>query len=191
VLGGTRGRIIPVKLAARGAHLAIGEDEHSTSFQLACADAMGAVFAGGMTTPLTEFDPGIGPLAFLTVAAAPGKTAPLVIAGGQDGRIAVQGPDRVLLAGQGGAIRTALFGDGFFLLASGSDDGTARVWRLADGANLVLPTGSPVLQLAFARSERRLVTLSADGVARRWQYESLMSKGKNCVTTSVGETYCE
>jgi hypothetical protein len=160
-----------VNMTGRPAHLAIDEEIESGRAVIACSDARGEIFTGdGMRMGLARLG-GIGPLAFLAIDHAPGIVAPFLIAGARDGKIALQAPDPLLLSGHSAAIRTARFSADFTLLASGSDDGTARLWRFADGANLVLPTGAPVLHVAFAANEPVLVTLSADGVARRWRFD--------------------
>ncbi len=169
---GTAVKKIAVNLTAHPTLLAVGESQGiGRAYEIAFAEANGMVAAGSMPGSLVGFNPGIGPLDFLAVTSSPGVIAPLVIAGAQGGRIAVQAPDRVILDGHTGAIRAACFSDDFTILASGSDDGTARLWQLADGANMVLPTGSPVLQVVFTIGNQQLVTLSADGVVRRWQIE--------------------
>jgi WD40 repeat protein len=55
-------------------------------------------------------------------------------------------------------------------LASGGDDGTARLWDAASGALLATCRGhtSKVVSAAFRPDGTRLVTASADGTVRQW-----------------------
>ncbi len=55
-------------------------------------------------------------------------------------------------------------------LASGGEDGTARLWDAASGALLATCRGhtSKVLSVAFRPDGTRLVTASADGTVRQW-----------------------
>ncbi len=56
------------------------------------------------------------------------------------------------------------------LVATGSHDGTARVWETKTGAPLaVLQHDHSVLDVAFSAGGARLVTASADGTARLWE----------------------
>jgi WD40 repeat protein len=80
------------------------------------------------------------------------------------------GTGGVPLAGQAGAVTAVAFSDGR-MVATGSADGTARLWDAAHprAAPLVLSGHKgPVTSLAFSGDGRWLATASADGTARLW-----------------------
>jgi len=164
------------RLRMPGALLAAGDDSRGVPL-LAVANVNGTIqvvqTASKARSP-QSINSGIGPFTFLDVGEPTADGAPRLIAGARDGRIAVLAPEGVLLSGHRGAIRAARFSTDFTLLASGSDDGTGRVWRLADGESIRLETGKPVLQVAFSEDELSVVTLSADGAARIWPCDSLL-----------------
>lgn len=56
------------------------------------------------------------------------------------------------------------------MLASGSGDGTVRLWRVADGEPLAVlgKHNFPVLQVAFSPDGQTLASVSADGTIRLW-----------------------
>ena len=104
---GTAVKKIAVNLTAHPLFLPLAIRGDRTCVEIAFAEANGMVAAGSMPGSLVGFNPGIGPLDFLAVTSSPGVIAPLVIAGAQGGRIAVQAPDRVILDGHTGAIRAS------------------------------------------------------------------------------------
>ena len=54
-------------------------------------------------------------------------------------------------------------------VASGSEDGTARIWRSSDGRNVrTLTQGKTVTAVAFSRDGGHLATASTDGTLRIW-----------------------
>jgi WD40 repeat protein/tRNA A-37 threonylcarbamoyl transferase component Bud32 len=77
---------------------------------------------------------------------------------------------RQVLAGHTGGVRAAVFSHDGSRVATGSDDGTARVWDAATGAQLRLLIGhaSTVMDLDFAPDDARIATASFDGTARIW-----------------------
>ena len=58
-----------------------------------------------------------------------------------------------------------------FVLATGSDDATAKLWDAQDGAGTALVEGhnSRVMSVAWSPDSRRLATESGDGTAQVWQ----------------------
>jgi WD40 repeat protein len=67
------------------------------------------------------------------------------------------------LQGHDGAIRRLAFSPDGRLLASGSDDATARIWSLSGRELAVIRTNSPVVGLAFSPDGTRLVVSSQNG----------------------------
>jgi hypothetical protein len=149
------------------AALTVGDDRLGPPVVVA-AFPNGALWVGTPGERVDLINPAIGPISSLCVEKRPQVVAPVFAAGAQDGRIAVQSPDRLLLHGHRAAIRDLRYSTDFTMLASGSDDGTARIWRLADGTSLELPTGAPVLKVAWTGDQQSVVTLSADGAVRTW-----------------------
>jgi WD40 repeat protein len=74
------------------------------------------------------------------------------------------------LIGHKAEINSAAFSADARLLATGSADGTARLWSVEDGAErLVLRSHREgVVDVAFLLSEKSLATASADGTVRIW-----------------------
>jgi WD40 repeat protein len=56
------------------------------------------------------------------------------------------------------------------MLATGCDDGTARLWNAEDGSSLgaVLQHRGPVNRVVFSRDGKTILTASSDGTARLW-----------------------
>jgi WD40 repeat protein len=77
--------------------------------------------------------------------------------------------ERVILRGHAGTLWAAAFAPDVALLVTASDDGTARLWDAASGAELaVLRHDGLVNQVVFAPDGRRLLTASTDNSARLW-----------------------
>lgn len=68
-----------------------------------------------------------------------------------------------------GVVRRAAFSPDGSRVVSASNDGTARVWDVATGAQVVLVEHTaPVVDAVFSADGTRLVTSSEDGTARIW-----------------------
>lgn len=76
---------------------------------------------------------------------------------------------RVGMAGHAGSVEALAFNVDGSLLASGSDDGTVRVWRVPDGAlaGEVIRAHGRVRAVAWGGDARSLATLSEDSSRRR------------------------
>jgi WD40 repeat protein/serine/threonine protein kinase len=70
---------------------------------------------------------------------------------------------------EGGIVELAFSPDGRYL-ATGSMDGTARIWEVSDGSPWLTCRGHSnfVLAVDFSRDGRHMVSASADGTARLW-----------------------
>ncbi len=107
-------------------------------------------------------------------AAAVSPDGRTVALGGTDDRIVLHdtgdGAVKGVLRGHTRRITHLEFAAGGDRLASASDDGTARIWTVADAACLHELAGhaGPVLVVAFSPDGRRVATASRDGTARLW-----------------------
>jgi eukaryotic-like serine/threonine-protein kinase len=65
-------------------------------------------------------------------------------------------------------------------VATGSDDGTARLWDPVSGKPLCLPLvhGGPIKALAYSRDGKTLATASEDQTARLWNTASGLARGE-------------
>ena len=79
------------------------------------------------------------------------------------------GAHRLTFTGHDGSIVSVAFSFDGSVIASGSTDGSVRVWKSEDGEHLgTLNHNSPVLSVAFAAGDSLFASGSADGVARLW-----------------------
>jgi WD40 repeat protein/tRNA A-37 threonylcarbamoyl transferase component Bud32 len=74
------------------------------------------------------------------------------------------------LAGHTASIRSIAFAPSGAVLASSADDGTVRLWRVADGApQRILEYTAPVWSVAFSPDGKTFASGSNDGTVRLWQ----------------------
>jgi WD40 repeat protein len=165
------GSISALRFSARGDVLATGSSDGRARTWTAAT--------GTMTNDFFGYEGGVS-----TVAFSPDGTV-LLVAGGnldpnlwrQDGRE----PARLSLEGHsttgGGSRESAEVNDGAFspdgtLVATASDDHTARIWNAADGTvRHTLRHDYRVLDVEFSPDGTRVVTASADDSARVWRTE--------------------
>jgi protein MpaA len=83
-------------------------------------------------------------------------------------------------------VNRAVFGQRATIVASASEDGTARIWPLQGGDVQVL-TGhnGPVHSIAVDRAGRRALTAGADGTARLWRVEAKRGQASASLCCSV------
>jgi WD40 repeat protein len=89
------------------------------------------------------------------------------------------GQQLLALGGHTGAITGAAFSPSGRLVATASEDGTARVWDSAGGSQLldlrargIEDRVAPLATVTFTPDERFVVTTDEDGVARMWEVTS-------------------
>ena len=98
-------------------------------------------------------------------------------------------PLPVLQQGHSNRILSMVFAPGKSLLATASQDGTARLWDLKSGQLLLnLAQGTPVARLAFAAGGKTLVTQSS-GQLRFWNVETGQAIGQTQVMPSSYATF--
>mmetsp|Transcript_13494 Transcript_13494/g.35471 ORF Transcript_13494/g.35471 Transcript_13494/m.35471 type:complete len:666 (-) Transcript_13494:658-2655(-) len=90
-----------------------------------------------------------------------------------EGSFVAKRPRNTCLRGHGGAVYAVKFGPDRRTLFSSSEDGTARMWSLDKGINLVVYKGHnvPVWDLDVAPMGNYFATASNDRTARLWSYE--------------------
>ena len=112
-------------------------------------------------------------------AVAVSSRKPFIVAHGGDNnyrirtRHASQGAWRGEIAGHTGAVLSLTFKPGEYLLASGSDDKTIRIWHLADANNLrhvrtLKGHASRVWAVAWSPNGQTLASAGDDGTVRLW-----------------------
>jgi WD40 repeat protein len=86
----------------------------------------------------------------------------------------VTAQERHILRRHVGEVRSVAFSTRGGLAASAGVDGTARLWRVADGQELHVLTAHAreVRSVAFSQDGRFLVTAGSDSAARLWQVEN-------------------
>jgi WD40 repeat protein len=132
----------------------------------------GTVERVGLDGAMTEVDRLPAPVGALAVS----EDGKLLAMGGDDGLVRVLDlatGTRRDLGRHANRVRALTFARGSALLASGSRDDTARLWRLSDGSYRVLVAPSAIVQLAFSDDGKVIVSTSRVGLfVQRWSTES-------------------
>ena len=93
-----------------------------------------------------------------------------MLSSGLDGKIRFWGPNPKVLSGHPGPIRDMALSADERWLATGGDDGIARLWELSTGGRIDLPGHeAPIVDVAFSSDGRWLATASHDRTARIWE----------------------
>ena len=93
-------------------------------------------------------------------------------------------PRLVLQQGHSGPITAMAFAPGKSLLATASEDGTARLWDVKSGQMVaVCPHGAPITRLVFARDGQTFVTYG-NGVACFWDAATGQRIAKNTLAAT-------
>jgi WD40 repeat protein len=100
------------------------------------------------------------------------------------------GTRRIVLRGHSARVYDLAFSRDGRLLASASEDGTARIWNAHTGALLRTLRGhrERVTSVAFSTDGRRVVTAGADGTVRVWHLDGgapVIMRGHDGVVTSA------
>ena len=91
----------------------------------------------------------------------------------QLGKAAMAAPGAVVLPGRAGAVLSAAYAPDASAVATGAEDGTARVWRREDegrwGVSVLRGHTGAVRRVAFSSDGARVVTASDDRTAKVWR----------------------
>lgn len=85
---------------------------------------------------------------------------------------------RMILRGHTDEVSCVAFSSDGTVLASGSRDGTVRLWNLEVGTSTVLLHSSGVTRLSFSPDGRRLLTGCADGAVHMWDWSKATHKAE-------------
>lgn len=107
----------------------------------------------------------------------------LLVWGGKDGTVSLRdaatGAGKRTFKGHAANVYCVAFSPDDKLLASGSDDKTVKLWRIADGKNLAtLKHESDVLAIAFNRNGKLLASGDWNGAVKLWEVETGKEKAR-------------
>jgi len=103
--------------------------------------------------------------------------------------------EALLLSGHSNAVANVYFSDDGKRLTTGSSDGTARIWSVETGEELVKLTAhkDAVAEVKFSPDGKKLVTLSYDGFTRIFtlDLQELIGLAENRVTRTLTQEECQ
>jgi eukaryotic-like serine/threonine-protein kinase len=128
-------------------------------------------FAAQLDNARLVFRPDDGPVSVFALAPS-GEFFAYAVTGGRDVRIRapVIQSSPAIFEGLAGKVASIAISADDSLVAAGSTDGTARIWRVADGRKFAVLAvrGGAVQKMRFVPDGSRLVTFSADENAHVW-----------------------